>query len=109
MNLFMLITRFFFNTARGMYAPQVIRSRVRRLEADLTSSRRLAEERGVDIGRLQRSLDAATLLASDRLEAINRLEDDLATAFRSGGKKAGTKDQACLPEGHHAVDVLHAI
>lgn len=58
---------------------QVIRGRVRRLEADLTSSRRLAEERGAEAARLQRSLDAATAVSAERLEAINRLEEDLAS------------------------------
>eukprot|EP00903_Cladosiphon_okamuranus_P005839 g5780.t1 len=75
---------------------QVIRGRVRRLEADLTSSRRLAEERGAEVTRLQRSLDAAAALAAERLETIDRLEDDLATASKAkssgvagGGAGAG--------------------
>ena len=75
---------------------QVIRGRVRRLEADLTSSRRLAEERGAEVTRLQRSLDAASALSAERLEAIDRLEDDLATASQAkssgvagGGAGAG--------------------
>eukprot|EP00904_Undaria_pinnatifida_P006316 jgi/Undpi1/2814/HiC_scaffold_14.g06191.m1 len=63
---------------------QVIRGRVRRLEAELTSSRRLADERGTENKSLQRSLDTATALASERLDVINRLEDDLASAFHSG-------------------------
>lgn len=67
----------------------MIRGRVRRLEADLTSSRRLAEERGAEANRLQRSLDSAATLSAERLETINRLEDDLATAFRSNSGKSG--------------------
>eukprot|EP00752_Nemacystus_decipiens_P018208 g16337.t1 len=71
---------------------QVIRSRVRRLEADLTSSRRLAEERGAEATRLQRSLDAAAALSAERLETIDRLEDDLAAASqaKSSGVAGGS-------------------
>ena len=65
---------------------------MRRLEADLTSSRRLAEERGAEAGRLRGSLDAAVALAAERLEVVNRLEDDLAasSSFRPGASGAAS-------------------
>lgn len=72
----------------------MIRGRVRRLEADLTSSRRLAEERGAESVSLQRALETAEALAADRLEAVNRLEDDLAIAFRTGGGGGGETPRA---------------
>lgn len=59
---------------------------MRRLEADLTSSKRLAEERGVENTQLQHSLEAATALSAERLETINKLEEDLASASQSAGR-----------------------
>ncbi|CAN0306096.1 unnamed protein product, partial [Scytosiphon promiscuus] len=89
---------------------QVIRGRVRRLEADLTSCRRLAEERGAEAARLQHSLDSAAALSAERLETINRLEDDLATAFHSGkgsGKGGGNggANASGTPRGGYAGGV----
>lgn len=60
---------------------------MRRLEADLTTSRRLCDERGAEIGRLRGSLDAAVALAAERLEMVNRLEDDLAASCSSKSSK----------------------
>lgn len=71
-------------------ASQVIRGRVRRFEADLTSSRRVAKECGAEAAELQRSLHSAAALYAERLETITRLEDDLATtAFRSNSEEGG--------------------
>lgn len=63
---------------------------MRRLEADLTSSKRLAEERKTENARLQQSLESALALAKDRLDTVNKLEDDLDKLSSSlGGGGAG--------------------
>ncbi|CAM9559325.1 unnamed protein product, partial [Choristocarpus tenellus] len=61
---------------------QVIRSRVRRLEADLTSARRLAAESHLEAEKLRNSVSSSVALAAERQTVIERLEDDLATASK---------------------------
>lgn len=86
----------FFGSSNAVKC-QVIRGRVRRLEADLTSSRRLAEERGAEMTRLQHSLDAAAALSTERLETINRLEDDLTIAFKSSSGSIAVGEAGSTP------------
>ncbi|CAN0007532.1 unnamed protein product, partial [Discosporangium mesarthrocarpum] len=64
---------------------QVIRNRVRRLEADLTSAQRLVDETRADSERLREDVETLGALAADRMTVIARLEDDLAMALQASG------------------------
>ncbi|CAM9144023.1 unnamed protein product, partial [Phaeothamnion confervicola] len=68
---------------------QVIRGRIRRLEAEVTVARRDVAEARADADRCRGALTCANELAEQRLQMINRLEDDLARQCGAGGGGSG--------------------